>query len=450
MESSEPNMTEPFSADTQAALLLCSRLGLVESNGPRPLTAKQYGALARWLRERCMRPADLLDSQGRGRLAELQIPGLAPQAVEALLDRGAALGIMTERWTSRGLWVLGRGDDGYPNRFKSYLGQSAPPLLFGAGNPKLLQAVGLAMVGSRDASEEDIEFARGVAAACASQGLAVISGGARGVDLESMAAAYEGGGSAVGVLSDSLSRATISARYREGLIAGRLILVSPYDPDARWFAFTAMERNKLIYALSDAALVVSSAAESGGTWAGAVEALDCHRVTVYVKVHGEVPEGNRKLLARGAAPFPEAPWPDLKSLFVPPPQDATLFSAAPTPAGDSSLPEAATQSAAQDQAPLDEPAVSNSAELRTGPPHEVFAVILPEMLRALAEPRTAKDVGQSLGVDPAQAKAWLKRACEEGHVRKLGRPARYIAAANPLLLFDGPEADTRESQPDPV
>ena len=143
--------------------------------------------------------------------------------------------------------------------------------------PRLLQAGGLAVVGSRDASEEDIEFARSVAAACASQNIPVISGGARGVDLEAMAAGFEAGGKAVGVLPDSLARNAVSARYREGLVSGRLVLVSPYDPDARWFAFTAMERNKVIYALSDAALVVSSAAENGGTWAGAVEALDAAR-----------------------------------------------------------------------------------------------------------------------------------------------------------------------------
>jgi hypothetical protein len=52
-----------------------------------------------------MRPADLLDSRGRGRLAELQIPGLAPQAVEALLDRGAALGIMTLRGSRKHRFV---------------------------------------------------------------------------------------------------------------------------------------------------------------------------------------------------------------------------------------------------------------------------------------------------------------------------------------------------------
>jgi predicted Rossmann fold nucleotide-binding protein DprA/Smf involved in DNA uptake len=87
---------------------------------------------------------------------------------------------MTERWTSRGLWVLSRSDDAYPGRLKSYLGQAAPPLLYGAGELRLLQAGGLAIVGSRDASEEDIEFARSVAAACASQDIAVIYARGRG------------------------------------------------------------------------------------------------------------------------------------------------------------------------------------------------------------------------------------------------------------------------------
>src|ERR1035441_3116641 len=103
-------MNDGLSADTQAVLLLCGRLGQVENNGVKPLTPKQYGALARWLRERSMRPADLLDSQGRARLAELQIAGLTREAVEPLLDRGGALGIMTDRWASRGLWVLSRGE----------------------------------------------------------------------------------------------------------------------------------------------------------------------------------------------------------------------------------------------------------------------------------------------------------------------------------------------------
>jgi len=423
-------MTEGLSADTQAVLLLCSRLGQTDGNGTKPLTQRQYGTLARWLRERSMRPADLLENSGRAQLAELQAPDLAPEIFERLLDRGAALGIMTERWTSRGLWVLSRSDDAYPGRLKSYLGQAAPPLLYGAGEPHLLQAAGLAIVGSRDASEEDIEFARSVAAACASQDIAVISGGARGVDLEAMAAGLEAGGKSVGVLPDSLARNAVSARYREGLVSSRLVLVSPYDPDARWFAFTAMERNKVIYALSDAALVVSSAAENGGTWAGAVEALDTARILVYVKALGNVKEGNRKLLARGGRPFPKGPWSDLRSLLTPVAAEPTLFTPAPAPetSAASAIPENSI-SPKQTAAPTSAP-----TETR---PRDAFEVVLPDLLLALAEPGTEKNIEQALGVVPAQAKAWLKRACDEGHIRKLSRPVRYVAAKHDHPLFGG-------------
>jgi len=378
-----------------------------------------------------MRPADLLDNAGRARLAEFQSSEIAPEVIERLLERGAALGIMAERWTSRGLWVLSRSDDAYPSRLKSYLGQAAPPLLFGAGEPRLLEPGGLAIVGSRDASEEDIAFARSVAAACASQNIAVISGGARGVDLEAMAAGFEAGGKAVGVLPDSLARNAVSARYREGLVSGRLVLVSPYDPEARWFAFTAMERNKVIYALSDAALVVSSAAESGGTWTGAIEALDAVRVPVYVKAHGIVKEGNRKLLAHGGRPFQEGALMDLCSLFTPVAPEPTLFTPAPVPELTAASPVSGNS-----QIPHElEPGIS-ALETR---PRDAFEVILPDLLLALAEPGTEKNVELALGVVPAQAKAWLKRACDEGHVRRLSRPARYIAAKDVHPLFSGEE-----------
>ena len=434
-------MTEGLSADTQVVLLLCSRLGQRDENGAKPLTARQYGVLTRWLRERSMRPGDLLDHGGRARLAELQSSDLVSEALEKLLDRGAALGIMAERWTSRGLWVLSRSDDAYPGRLKSYLGQAAPPLLFGAGEPRLLQAGGLAMVGSRDASEEEIEFARSVAAACASQDVPVISGGARGVDLEAMAAGFEAGGKAIGVLPDSLARNAVSARYREGLLSGRLVLVSPYDPDARWFAFTAMDRNKVIYALSDAALVVSSAAENGGTWAGAVEALDAARVAVYVKANGSVKEGNRKLLARGGRPFPEGPWEDLRSLFAPVAPEPTLFAPALAPA-----PEPASAPATPEKPPVPKEAEAHSlgvassaasGRVRCGPAGTCYW-----RWRSLVPRRTSK---KRSALIHAQAKAWLKRACDEGHVRKLSRPVRYVAAKQVHPLFGGPEGEATSS-----
>jgi predicted Rossmann fold nucleotide-binding protein DprA/Smf involved in DNA uptake len=64
-----------------------------------------------------------------------------------------------------------------------------------------------------------------------------------------------------------------------------------------------MGRNKLIYALSDLAVVVASAAGSGGTWAGAIEALKAGWVPVFVRNSEPVPPGNLQLIAMGGVPL---------------------------------------------------------------------------------------------------------------------------------------------------
>jgi predicted Rossmann fold nucleotide-binding protein DprA/Smf involved in DNA uptake len=53
---------------------------------------------------------------------------------------------------------------------------------------------------------------------------------------------------------------------REVLLESRLVLISPYDPKSGFNVGHAMQRNKLIYALADAALVVNADEGTGGTW----------------------------------------------------------------------------------------------------------------------------------------------------------------------------------------
>ena len=92
---------------------------------------------------------------------------------------------------------------------------------------------------------------------------------------------------------------------------------------APFSAGAAMGRNKLIYALSDVAVVVSSAEGSGGTWAGALEALKGGWVPVVARSGPGVPPGNAALVARGARALPEDAIPssltsrDLLDMTVP-------------------------------------------------------------------------------------------------------------------------------------
>ena len=117
-----------------------------------------------------------------------------------------------------------------------------------------------------------------------------------------MEAALEARGTAVSVLADSLERAVKS--QKEALGRGDLCLVTPHSPNAGFSVGAAMGRNRLIYTLADYALVVASDAETGGTWAGATEALKNSWIPVFVLEHEKMPEGNKLLLQKGALAFP--------------------------------------------------------------------------------------------------------------------------------------------------
>ena len=158
------------------------------------------------------------------------------------------------------------------------------------------------MVGSREADDDRLAFARMVGSRCARSGIQVISGGARGVDAEAMIACMSAGGCATGVLAEGLARSISSGRFADWVERRSLALVSPFHPDARFQVGTAMARNKLVYALADLAVVVSSDYMSGGTWAGAVENLEHRWAPLFVCTGEGVPEGNLHLAEAGAIP----------------------------------------------------------------------------------------------------------------------------------------------------
>ncbi|NQW61217.1 MAG: DNA-protecting protein DprA [Deltaproteobacteria bacterium] len=293
------------SPNTSATLLLTAPL-LVGRRSPAAPTLKpaEYRQLAIRLRGISASPADLLGAGSGALLLELAAL-VEPDRMEALLARGFQLAQALEAWETRGIWVLGRGDAGYPKLLKARLRDDAPPLLYGAGSLSLLEPPALAVVGSRNLDEAGLRFAYDAGALAVAAGAVVVSGGARGADAAAMTGAMESGGGAVGLLADSLARAVLEPVLRDALAVSRALLLSPYDPGAGFLVGHAMARNKLIYGLAQAGLVVSTDFEKGGTWSGAVEQLDRYRfVPLYVRRDGRS-RGAEALLARGAKVWPE-------------------------------------------------------------------------------------------------------------------------------------------------
>jgi DNA processing protein len=405
-------MTRSISPNTQAILLLTAPLISGRSaSSCHVLTQSEYKRLARFLRDRQRQPSDLLASDPADLLGECHSL-IESDRLKRLLGRGFLLAQAVERWHARAIWVVSRADGGYPKRLKARLRDDSPPLLYGCGDAAILDAGGLAVVGSRNVDDVLIEYAEGVGRLAANAGCAIVSGGARGIDQAAMRGALEGSGKVTGVSADNLERAALDREYRDFLMAGQLVLVSPYDPAAGFNVGHAMQRNKLIYALADGALVVNSDYEKGGTWAGATEQLDrLHLVPVYVRSNGDPGKGLEALRRRGALPWPNPATPtELVELLAvhAPARDQLALPTGKEPAQHyyetrSDLPQ------------TDVPQPSPAAVPMTAA-EELFATVR-SLLQRMQTPETDAEVALELGVSQGQAKAWLQRLVKEGVAR---------------------------------
>ena len=299
------NGADDLSANTTAILLLTAPL-VVGNRGPRApiLTAAEYRKLAPCLASLQSEPADLLEP-GADRLVAQCAEVIDDARLRALLNRGFLLSQAVERWQTRGIWVVSRADAAYPPLLKKRLKNDAPSVLYGCGPQEIMHTRSFAIVGSRDVTELLIDYTQGTAALVSGAGLTVVSGGARGVDRAAMNGALEAGGHVVGVLPGDLERTVMNREHRNLLLEERLALVSPFDPSQRFTVAQAMQRNKVIYALAEAGLVVNADLDRGGTWAGAVEQLRKYSGRVFVRSTGVPSEGLEALEQRGARPWPE-------------------------------------------------------------------------------------------------------------------------------------------------
>ncbi|MFW6358360.1 MAG: DNA-processing protein DprA [Chroococcales cyanobacterium] len=409
--------------DTQAILLLCASFGQNRQSEPQPLTLREYNTLAGWLMENEMSPKNLLDSNFQKQLPKITIGKLDSQRLAALLERGVMLSLAVEKWTNQGLWILGRSDADYPKRLKQKLKHSAPPILYGVGNVELLSQGGLAVVGSRDIDEEGLNYTQNLVQTCVQEAIQVVSGGARGVDQASMLGALEAGGTAVGVMADSLAKAAVAGKYRSPIKEGRLTLISPYDPSAGFSVGNAMGRNKYIYALSDYALVINSSVGKGGTWAGATEALaKIQDVPVFVRKEGKVPPGNYELLKKGAKPFPETPWDKPLQKIL------TTAISEVNPVEESSYPDKDLLNSPEVEEEKTSEVTDNlsSINIQIGyHPKDIYEAVLPFILEQLEQPKDDKSLAECLDVKLGQVRDWLNRAVSENKVIKHKKPVSY-------------------------
>lgn len=432
-----------ISEQAQAVLLLTSWFTKPAKGDPKPLTPMEWGRFALWLKDKGLTPDHLLkEADSANSLSGWTDRSVTPDRIAYLLGRAGALGLALEKWQRAGLWVMTRSDPDYPARLKKRLKFDAPPVLYGCGNRQLLDKGGIAVIGSRDATDEDLAFTTRLGVDVAAQGHSIVSGGARGVDETAMLGALDKEGTVIGVLSDSLLRAATSAKYRKGLMAKNLVLISPFNPEAGFDVGNAMARNKYIYCLADAAVVVATGKDKGGTWTGAKENLKEGWVPLWVKWNPDTASGNAALVDYGGHWLPEGELrverllaivdnvvsePGSAGLFAAPRQETTVLRAEepmPTSAQVMEIDEAVKPAVVTD----------SSGALDSLSLYELFLHKLAQETRE--SPQTAADLQTKLDVNKTQLKQWLIKALAEKKAIKLGKPVRYQVIADTQRSLD--------------
>jgi DNA processing protein len=140
--------------------------------------------------------------------------------------------------------------------------EDAPPLLIAKGNLGLLDRQAVAIVGARNASAAACRFARGLAHDIGEEGLAVVSGLARGIDSAAHDGAIDTG--TIGVIAGGIdvvyppeNRARYEALFERGLVLAEM--PPGTEPRARHFPY----RNRIIAGMSSGTVVVEAAPRSG-------------------------------------------------------------------------------------------------------------------------------------------------------------------------------------------
>ena len=224
---------------------LVARIRLIRSPSIGPVTFRQL--LARFgSAEAALAAVPDLAARGGGKAPALFPAASAERELAAVEKLGAR--------------YLALGQGLYP-RLLAELGD-APPLLIAKGDLGLLERQAVGIVGARNASAAACRFARGLAHDLGQEGMAIVSGLARGIDAAAHDGALETG--TIGVVAGGIdifyppeNEARQTAMFERGLVIAEM--PPGTEPRARHFPY----RNRIIAGLCVGTVVVEAAPRSG-------------------------------------------------------------------------------------------------------------------------------------------------------------------------------------------
>lgn len=413
-----------LSKDSLAILLICSNLAMSKDEEIKPYTTRQWNILADKLIDSSIkRPSMLFETNEELWKSELFLDSAEVNRLKKLLSRSGQLSIELESLYSVGIKISTRAEPNYPKRLKEVLRKNCPPILFYCGDMSIVEKEAIAIVGSRNVDEKGLLFTKEITSKCVSEGYNIVSGGARGVDSCAESTALSLGGKVISFVADSLIQKVKRKEIRENITKGNLLLMSVTNPKSGFKVYSAMDRNKYIYCLSNYAVVVSSDYNKGGTWAGATDNLKNKWVPMFVREDKSAPKGNQELINMGANPIDLVTIND-KALPIKEWNIVNTTSSEKKEKGNEYR-QIYINELLNESLVREDDSVKEKQECETDS-YDLYYIVWPYIEKVLIEPKTTLELCESFKINKSQMNEWIDRALKEKRIKKLTKPVRYV------------------------
>ena len=277
-------------ADRQQTLEASVRLSLVAGVGPRT-------------RQTLLEFFGSADEVFKAAPSDLRcVPGVGPKLVRAIVEGSSSIDVAAELELCRAsnIAILSDSDDTYPQLLREI--HDPPGVLYMWGELIPADALSIAIVGTRHATQYGLVQADRLAQGLARAGLTVVSGMARGIDAAAHRGALQAGGRTVAVLgSGVLNLYPPEHGDLAQEIAANGAVLSEAPPRSPPASGAFPQRNRIITGLSSGVIVVEAALRSGAL-ISAEHAMEQGREVFAVpgRVDSRASRGCHRLLREGA------------------------------------------------------------------------------------------------------------------------------------------------------
>ncbi len=230
--------------------------------------------------------------------------GIKPEVAKSIYESKEQALILQEQLQEKDVDMCWIGEENYPIGIKNLSVGTVPAVLFYKGNYELLKKKTVGFTGSRNVSDSGLRITNSSARQFSSDGITVVSGYAKGVDITAHKAALQAGGNTIFVIVEGILKNKIKGDVKELLNDKNHLFVSQFLPNLTWSASNAMKRNNTIIGLSNAMILIESGMD-GGTFNAGEQSLKNKKPLFVVEygVYKPSAEGNKYFLQNGGTPI---------------------------------------------------------------------------------------------------------------------------------------------------